>query len=175
VRLPRPEPKKARIEIIPMIDAIFFLLVFFMYSSLSMVKMNGLAATLPKAPPSPAAPPPQGGPSAAGGARTTRTPQRLMLDVPAAGALTVDGAAAGDPQAAARALSARLAARPDAVVVVRAGAGATTQRLVDVMDALNAVRLPDGKAPTVLVATPPAAPSGRDTVTVIPEGTPDAP
>ena len=35
MRLTRPEPKKARIEIIPMIDTIFFLLVFFMLTSLA--------------------------------------------------------------------------------------------------------------------------------------------
>ena len=37
MRLPRKgNRKKARIEIIPMIDTIFFLLVFFMISTLSM-------------------------------------------------------------------------------------------------------------------------------------------
>ena len=34
--------RKARIEIIPMIDTIFFLLVFFMFTSLSMVQMKGM-------------------------------------------------------------------------------------------------------------------------------------
>nr|MDQ2732892.1 biopolymer transporter ExbD [Armatimonadota bacterium] len=48
MRIARTERKKARIEIIPMIDTIFFLLVFFMYTSLSMVKMNGLTISLPK-------------------------------------------------------------------------------------------------------------------------------
>ena len=36
MRVPRREPEKARIEVIPMIDIIFFLLVFFMISTLSM-------------------------------------------------------------------------------------------------------------------------------------------
>ena len=36
MRLQRKAFKKARIEIIPMIDTIFFLLVFFMISTLSM-------------------------------------------------------------------------------------------------------------------------------------------
>lgn len=40
--------KRARIEIIPMIDVIFFLLVFFMVSSLAMTKINSLPVTLPK-------------------------------------------------------------------------------------------------------------------------------
>src|SRR6476620_4275945 len=40
--------KRARIEIIPMIDVIFFLLVFFMVSSLAMTKINILPVALPK-------------------------------------------------------------------------------------------------------------------------------
>jgi len=44
---PRPQ-KRARIEIIPMIDVIFFLLVFFMVSSLAMTKINSLPVALPK-------------------------------------------------------------------------------------------------------------------------------
>ena len=40
--------KKARIEIIPMIDVVFFLLVFFMVQSLSMSKVNSLQVALPK-------------------------------------------------------------------------------------------------------------------------------
>lgn len=40
--------KRARIEIIPMIDVIFFLLVFFMVSSLSATQINGLPVALPK-------------------------------------------------------------------------------------------------------------------------------
>ena len=41
--------EKARIEIIPMIDVIFFLLVFFMVSTLSMTINRGLPVNLPKA------------------------------------------------------------------------------------------------------------------------------
>ena len=41
--------RKARIEIIPMIDTIFFLLVFFMISTLSMARFTGVQVNLPKA------------------------------------------------------------------------------------------------------------------------------
>jgi biopolymer transport protein ExbD len=41
--------KRTKIEIIPMIDTIFFMLVFFMLSSLALVKLNGLPVNLPKA------------------------------------------------------------------------------------------------------------------------------
>lgn len=43
------QPKKARIEIIPMIDTIFFLLVFFMIASLAMTTSKGMPVNLPKA------------------------------------------------------------------------------------------------------------------------------
>jgi biopolymer transport protein ExbD len=49
MRLPRRTFKKARIEIIPMIDTIFFLLVFFMISTLSMAHYSGLPVNLPTA------------------------------------------------------------------------------------------------------------------------------
>jgi biopolymer transport protein ExbD len=49
MRLPRRGPEKARIEIIPMIDIIFFLLVFFMLSTLSMTINRGLPVNLPRA------------------------------------------------------------------------------------------------------------------------------
>jgi biopolymer transport protein ExbD len=49
VRVPRQTPSKARIEIIPMIDVIFFLLVFFMVSTLSMTVNRALPVQLPTA------------------------------------------------------------------------------------------------------------------------------
>ena len=49
MRLPRNNPKKARIEIVPMIDTIFFLLVFFMLSSLSMISRYSVPVNLPTA------------------------------------------------------------------------------------------------------------------------------
>ena len=49
MRVPRQQMEKARIEIIPMIDVIFFLLVFFMVSTLSMTINRGLPVNLPTA------------------------------------------------------------------------------------------------------------------------------
>ena len=49
MKLTHPPPKKARIEIIPMIDTVFFLLVFFMMASLSMTVYRGMSLSLPKA------------------------------------------------------------------------------------------------------------------------------
>src|ERR1700692_3704917 len=47
--------KRARIEIIPMIDVIFFLLVFFMVESLAMTRINSMPVALPKTSSSPEA------------------------------------------------------------------------------------------------------------------------
>lgn len=50
MRIPLPVAKrKARIEIIPLIDIVFFLLATFVMVSLSMVKNQGLPVNLPKA------------------------------------------------------------------------------------------------------------------------------
>jgi biopolymer transport protein ExbD len=49
MQISRRFPRKARIEIVPMIDTIFFLLVFFMIATLSMSKMQGLPVNLPRA------------------------------------------------------------------------------------------------------------------------------
>ena len=50
----RRQLKPARIEIIPMIDTMFFLLVFFMLSSLALTRLNGLPIELPDAKTAPA-------------------------------------------------------------------------------------------------------------------------
>ncbi|MEI6535944.1 MAG: biopolymer transporter ExbD [Verrucomicrobiaceae bacterium] len=48
--IPSPRPqKRARIEIIPLIDIMFFLLATFLMVSLSMLKNNGLTVRLPAA------------------------------------------------------------------------------------------------------------------------------
>lgn len=47
----RPSRKKARIEIIPLIDVIFFLLATFVLFTLSLDKIQGLTVKLPKVPP----------------------------------------------------------------------------------------------------------------------------
>ena len=49
MRLPAVAKKKPRIEIIPMIDTMFFLLVFFMIATLSMTIQHGMPVTLPTA------------------------------------------------------------------------------------------------------------------------------
>lgn len=49
MKIRRHQRKRARIEIIPMIDTMFFLLVFFMVATLSMTMQRGLQVNLPHA------------------------------------------------------------------------------------------------------------------------------
>ena len=49
MQIPDTPNRKARIEIVPMIDTMFFLLVFFMIATLSMTIQRGLSVTLPPA------------------------------------------------------------------------------------------------------------------------------
>ncbi len=53
------ETKKARIEIIPMIDIMFFLLVFFIMVTLRMIPADGINSHLPTSSTAQALPPPQ--------------------------------------------------------------------------------------------------------------------
>jgi biopolymer transport protein ExbD len=47
MRVQLPSPKKARIEMLPLIDIVFLLLVFFIYAMLSMAVHRGLPVELP--------------------------------------------------------------------------------------------------------------------------------
>lgn len=49
MKIPRPEKKRARIEMIPLIDVTFQLLCFFIYVSLFMVLQRGIPLRLPHA------------------------------------------------------------------------------------------------------------------------------
>lgn len=109
------EPRKARIEIIPMIDIMFFLLVFFIMITLRMIPATGVASNLAKSSTAAALPHPR---------------VLVMLDV--AGDITVDGHPLTPSQ-----LTASLRTRdPSRTVVTIAGAKDTSlQHLMTVMDA----------------------------------------
>jgi biopolymer transport protein ExbD len=116
MRIQRRSMKKARIEIIPMIDTIFFLLVFFMISSLSMAQYRGMPVNLPKAASGQQAP-------AESAAITIDKQARLFLDKQA-----VDKADLGDL------LRRQLAKNADLLVVINADDGVDHGHVVEVMD-----------------------------------------
>ena len=110
------EARKARIEIIPMIDIMFFLLVFFIMITLHMIPNAGLRTQLPSS-------------------ATTQSlpPSKLTVTLATDGSLSVDGKTLTTAQ-----LTAMLAARPDVAhtaVTIAGSKEAHLQKLVAVMDA----------------------------------------
>lgn len=136
MRMNAPDMRRARIEIIPMIDTIFFLLVFFMITWLSMVKMHGLGMALPHR-------------VSPGG----KAPTSVVLSLSPAGTYFLDGHRAPTSAWAAR-LQDRLAGHPDAVVVVNVAATQNTQTLISVLDTVNGAISASHSRAQVIVATP---------------------
>jgi biopolymer transport protein ExbD len=116
MRIQRRTPKKARIEIIPMIDTIFFLLVFFMISTLSMAQYRGMPVNLPKAASGQQAP-------AESAAITIDNQGRLFVDKQ-----PVEKSMLGDL------LRQQLAQNADLLVVINADEAVEHGRVVEVMD-----------------------------------------
>jgi biopolymer transport protein ExbD len=123
MRLQRRSIKKARIEIIPMIDTIFFLLVFFMISTLSMTQFKGMAVNLPKAASGQQAP-------AESAAITIDKDGRIFMNQQ-----IIDRAALGD------ALKQQLANNAEMLVVINADDGVAHGQVVEVMDIARAANV----------------------------------
>jgi biopolymer transport protein ExbD len=108
--------KRVRIEIIPMIDVIFFLLVFFMVTSLAMTRINSVKVVLPKT-----------------SGKPQNIQQNIILTVRKDGTLLVNKAAVTldslGPQ-----LVAQMQNNPQAVVIVNADEGASYGTVVEAMD-----------------------------------------
>ena len=109
------ETRKARIEIIPMIDIMLFLLVFFTIVTLHVIPANGVTSRLPQSSTSAPIPRPD-----------------VVVSLTADGRISVDGKSLTRSQ-----LTRRLARRrPGRTRVTIAGAGQTSlQSLISVMDA----------------------------------------
>jgi biopolymer transport protein ExbD len=108
--------KRARIEIIPMIDVIFFLLVFFMVSSLAMTKINSMPVALPKTSSSPEA-----------------IKQNVILTLKKDGTIFVNKLPA-DLDSVGRQLAYEMHDNPQDTVVVNADSGVNYGLVVQVMD-----------------------------------------
>jgi biopolymer transport protein ExbD len=113
------EARKARIEIIPMIDIMFFMLVFFIMITLHMIPNAGLRTQLPSAASAQSLPPP-----------------KVTVTLAADGSVSVDGRTLSTAD-----LTALLAKRPDpthTVVTIAGAKDVRLQKLVNVMDACRA-------------------------------------
>jgi biopolymer transport protein ExbD len=136
VRLPRTEMKKARIEIIPMIDTIFFLLVFFMIASLAMTKMTGMPVQLPKS-----------------STARAKPVDKVMVTVTAAGNFYVDKKPVAFAEIYGE-IAARLRDDPQLVVVLNCDKRQQVEQLVHVMEEVKRAN-----AQNVLIATEPRSPA----------------
>ena len=116
MKLTRPVRRKARIEIIPMIDTVFFLLVFFMMASLAMAVYRGVPVNLPRAATGQGAP-----------------PDSASITVTRDGVTYLDRESVA-PTALGERLRARLASGRDLAVVINADADVAHGRVVDVLD-----------------------------------------
>jgi biopolymer transport protein ExbD len=116
VKLRRRPPRKARIEIIPMIDTVFFLLVFFMMASLSMTVHGGIPVNLPKA------------------ARAEAARGPVTISIGRDGVVYLEREPIEPAQLTAR-LRKRAQAEPDVAAVIEADTDVRHGRVVDVMDA----------------------------------------
>src|SRR5487761_2595103 len=113
------EVKKARIEIIPMIDIMFFLLVFFIMITLHMIPSTGISSSLAKS----------------STAAALDLP-KMIVNVDATGNIDVDG-----KRVLAEQLTALLQQKGNpghTVVTIIGTAAASMQNLVHVMDACRA-------------------------------------
>ncbi|OPY65388.1 MAG: Biopolymer transport protein ExbD [Syntrophorhabdus sp. PtaU1.Bin050] len=123
MKLPRKHgKKKARIEIIPMIDTMFFLLVFFMVASLSMTVQRGLPVNLPHA-----------------ASARDEVKQVITLTVTKGGRLFVDNDEVSSSAEVAARLADRRKADVELAVLIKADRSAEHGRVVDLMDAVRQV------------------------------------
>jgi biopolymer transport protein ExbD len=114
----RFKPRKARIELIPMIDTMVFLLVFFMIASLAMTKQKGIAVALPKADSAP---------------KATWADRALVISAKADGEVYLDKTRIDESEMQS-AIAKRLKAKPDLIVVINAAEMLRHRDVVRLMD-----------------------------------------
>jgi len=126
-RFPITLKKRPRIEIVPMIDVMMFLLVFFVLISINVIPALGLKLNLPISNES------------ASSAKSTR----LMVSIPASGPVFLDGQSTQNLDHLRKLLKeAFQGSDPKTVqVLITSDQQTELQRLVDVMDAVRSVGL----------------------------------
>ena len=112
--------KKARIEIIPMIDTMFFLLVFFMVATMSMTVMRGMPVNLPKV----------------DSADSRSVPENRSVTISSDGSLYLDKEAIRIEELGGS-LRAYAAADQDALVIINADESVIHGKVVEVMDTVK--------------------------------------
>lgn len=121
-RWPEIPRKKSRIEIIPMIDVMMFLLVFFVLISLNVIPALGLKTKLPQS----------------SQAKDERPPLRVIVTLPKAEGIQVDGESTPLGALADKLEAKRKASGRDLSVLINGDESVELQRLIDIMDVLKA-------------------------------------
>lgn len=134
MRLPRTllEPRRGRIEIIPMIDAIFFLLVYFIMTSLSLTQMETHGITLPES-----------------RTASVKAENKIVVSVTKSGDLYLDKDRVTERDLVRRVAS-KVAANPKVVVVLTGDRNGDAAGLLRVFDLVK-----QGDAERVVFATEP--------------------
>jgi biopolymer transport protein ExbD len=120
MRLPRTSRKKPRIEIVPMIDTIFFLLVFFMVATLSMTVQRGVPVNLPHA-----------------ASARDEIKQVVTLTLTKEGKLFFDKEELASPAEAALRLASQIKADTQVSVVINADRAVEHGHVIDLLDAVR--------------------------------------
>jgi biopolymer transport protein ExbD len=121
-RFPSIPRKKSRIEIIPMIDVMMFLLVFFVLLSINVIPALGLKVKLP----------------VSSQVQETHPPVKVQVGIPAQGHYLLDGETISDLALLTTQLRQRREASSNGIaVVIHGDENAPLQRLVEVMDVLK--------------------------------------
>jgi len=141
MKLRRTELKKARIEIIPMIDAIFFLLVFFMMTSLQMVQLSSHRVNLPES---------------AGAGKRPDDKAKVVVSVNKEGHYFVDEAQV-EETAIKSLVAAKVKDNPEVTVVINCDKAQNVYRFVRVFDLIK-----QANAGKVMIATKPKEPGAAE-------------
>jgi len=114
--------KKLQIELIPMVDVMMFLLVFFVLISINVISAMGLKTQLP----------------VSSVAKDNKNLKRVVVTVPANGNFEVDGKDVNSLDGLMTSLQELQSSTPDKLsVVINGDQSASLQRLVDVMGVLK--------------------------------------
>jgi len=121
MRLPEEPDNPSQISIVPMIDVIFALLTFFIISTLSLTRSEGLPVNLPKA-----------------ATAQSQSSSQIVVTLNQQGRLTLNRQPAqlGDLQTRIRALMGK---NPNAVVVINADERVSHGQVIAVMDRLRLI------------------------------------
>jgi biopolymer transport protein ExbD len=116
-----PKRAKARVEIIPMIDVMMFLLVFFVLISINVIPALGLKTNLPKS----------------SQTQELIAPVRVIVTLAKDGSLLIDGVTVRLDQVSANLRDKQKSSKKKLAIIINGDEAVSMQRLIDVIDVLK--------------------------------------